>query len=34
MAGGKVVPINYKLSYKELDNILTQINGVLFPGGS
>ncbi len=33
MAGGQVVPIFYKSTEAELKTLLSQINGVLFPGG-
>lgn len=33
MAGAQVVPIFYKSTEAELKNQLSQINGVLFPGG-
>lgn len=33
-AGAQVVPIFYKSSQEELVDILSQLNGVLFPGGN
>lgn len=32
-AGGRAIPISYKLPPEELDQILDQVNGVLFTGG-
>lgn len=33
MAGAQVVPIFYHYSFKDLENLLSKINGVFFPGG-
>jgi gamma-glutamyl hydrolase len=33
MAGAQVVPLYYHYSHAQLDNILSKINGVFFPGG-
>jgi len=34
MSGARVVPIKYTSSKESLDELLSQINGVFFPGGS
>lgn len=33
MAGAQVIPLYYHYSHAQLDNILSKINGVFFPGG-
>lgn len=33
MSGAQVVPLFYHYSHAQLDNILSKINGVFFPGG-
>lgn len=33
MAGAQVLPLYYHYSHAQLDNILSKINGVFFPGG-
>jgi len=33
MAGAQVVPIFYRSSIKQLEDLLSKINGVFLPGG-
>lgn len=34
LAGARALPVSYYSSAAEIDNIMTQVNGFLFPGGS
>ena len=33
MSAAQVIPLYYHYSHQQLDNILSKINGVFFPGG-